>query len=59
MAIYEYMCESKHVYIDERPMVEEDNVVGSPCEICTNDLQRVYSSTATIFKGRGFYSTGG
>jgi len=57
MATYEYTCENKHVYIDERPMAEEDKVVGSPCEICTKDLQRVYSSSAVIFKGSGFYSS--
>jgi len=59
MAVYEYTCDDNHVYIDERPMADDDNVVGSECEICTKVLRRVYSSSATIFKGRGFYSTGG
>jgi predicted nucleic acid-binding Zn ribbon protein len=59
MAKYEYACDNSHVYIDERPMTEDDKVVGSECEICTRELKRVYSSAAAIFKGKGFYSTGG
>jgi putative FmdB family regulatory protein len=59
MATYEYVCEDNHVYVDTRGMSEDDNVVGTPCEICTKELKRVYSSAAAIFKGKGFYSTGG
>ena len=59
MATYEYICEDNHVYVDERPMANEDVIVGSKCEICTKELKRVYSSAAAIFKGKGFYSTGG
>lgn len=59
MAVYEYACDDNHAYIDERPMANHDNIVGSECKICTKALKRVYSLSATIFKGRGFYSTGG
>ena len=59
MATYEYTCDDNHVYVDERPMADEDAIVGSKCEICTKELKRVYSSAAAIFKGKGFYSTGG
>jgi putative FmdB family regulatory protein len=59
MATYEYICDDNHVYVDIRGMSEEDKVIGTSCEICTKELKRVYSSSAVIFKGRGFYKTGG
>ena len=59
MATYEYTCDNNHVYVDERPMKEDDKVVNTPCEICEQPLKRIWDSSPTIFKGRGFYSTGG
>lgn len=59
MATYEYVCEDNHVYVDNRPMSEDDKVVGTPCEICTKELKRVYSPATAIFKGPGFYSSRG
>jgi predicted nucleic acid-binding Zn ribbon protein len=59
MAVYEYTCDDNHVYIDERPMADDDNVVGSECEICTKVLRRVYSRPSITFKGGGFYSSRG
>jgi predicted nucleic acid-binding Zn ribbon protein len=59
MAVYEYICENSHMYIDERPMIDDDVILNSECEICTKQLKRVYSSAAAIFKRKRFYSTGG
>lgn len=60
MAFYDYVCEKGHPVTLERGMTEpepENLTCGE--ELCTSSLKRVYSAPATIFKGRGFFSTGG
>jgi predicted nucleic acid-binding Zn ribbon protein len=57
MATYEYKCEDNHVYIDERPMTADEGVIP-PCDICTKEMKRVYSSAVgIIFNAPGFYSS--
>jgi putative FmdB family regulatory protein len=57
MATYEYKCPSEHLYTEVRAMSEEQKV--TKCPTCGEPLSRIYSTAAAIFKGRGFYSTGG
>jgi predicted nucleic acid-binding Zn ribbon protein len=60
MAFYDYVCEKGHPVTLERGMTEpEPDVLNCGEELCTSSLKRVYSAPATIFKGRGFFSTGG
>lgn len=60
MAFYEYVCEKGHPTTLERGMSEpEPETLTCGEELCTSSLKRVYSAPATIFKGRGFFSTGG
>ena len=60
MATYEYMCEEGHLTVHERGMSEpEPETLSCDEELCTSSPKRVYSAPATIFKGRGFFSTGG
>lgn len=60
MAIYEYICEKGHPVTLERAMTdpEPDNLTCTE-GLCTSGLKRVYSAPAAIFKGKGFFSTGG
>jgi putative FmdB family regulatory protein len=57
MATYEYKCSAEHLYTEVRAMSEEQKV--TKCPTCGEPLSRIYSTAAAIFKGRGFYSTGG
>jgi predicted nucleic acid-binding Zn ribbon protein len=60
MATYEYMCEEGHTTTLERGMSEPEQETLICSEgLCTSSPKRVYSAPATIFKGRGFFSTGG
>jgi len=60
MAFYEYICEEGHSVTLERGMSEpEPEKLNCSEGLCTSSLKRVYSAPATIFKGRGFFSTGG
>lgn len=59
MATYEYECEKGHYNIQERPMAEEQTIYTCNAPECQETLKRIYSSPAALFKGRGFYSTGG
>jgi putative FmdB family regulatory protein len=60
MATYEYKCEDNgHPYIEVRSMSEEQKRTTCTKPDCDSKLIRVYSSAPVIFKGRGFYKTGG
>jgi putative FmdB family regulatory protein len=59
MATYEYKCESGHLYTEVRPMTQEQTRDTCPKPDCSKKLNRVYSAAPAIFKGKGFYSTGG
>lgn len=59
MATYEYRCEEGHPYTEVRPMTEEQQRTICPDPNCATKLIRVFGSTAVVFKGRGFYKTGG
>jgi len=59
MATYEYECEKGHYNIQERPMTEEQTIYTCSAPECIEALKRIYSAPAALFKGRGFYSTGG
>ena len=59
MATYEYICELGHNVIIERPMTVEEGDPTCTAPLCDAQLKRVWSAAPTIFKGRGFYSTGG
>lgn len=59
MATYEYKCENGHPYTEVRSMTEEQQRTLCPKPDCSTKLTRVYSSAPVIFKGRGFYKTGG
>jgi putative FmdB family regulatory protein len=57
MATYEYKCSAEHLYTEVRPMNEEQKT--TKCPTCGEPLSRIFSTATAIFKGRGFYSTGG
>lgn len=57
MATYDYICSNEHSYVEERPMTAEQIVTN--CPECGELLRRVFNTTPIMFKGRGFYSTGG
>ena len=57
MATYEYKCSADHLYTEVRLMSEEQII--TECPTCGELLSRIYSTATAIFKGRGFYSTGG
>jgi predicted nucleic acid-binding Zn ribbon protein len=59
MATYEYECKVGHYNIQERPMTEEQTIYSCSAPECVETLKRIYSAPAALFKGRGFYSTGG
>jgi len=60
MAFYDYVCEEGHTTTHERGMSEpEPETLNCSEGLCTSSPKRVYSAPATIFKGRGFFSTGG
>lgn len=59
MATYEYECALGHYNIQERPMAEEQIIYTCNAPECQQLLKRIYSSPSALFKGRGFYSTGG
>jgi putative FmdB family regulatory protein len=54
MPIYEYRCESGHVFEVIQKM-SDDPVTA--CEVCGAPVERVFHPIAVHFKGSGFYST--
>jgi putative FmdB family regulatory protein len=59
MATYEYVCEIGHRVIQERSMTQEQTDFLCSAPECQEQLKRVYSTPGVLFKGSGFYSTGG
>ena len=59
MATYEYLCEVGHRVIQQRAMNEEQTDFLCSAPECQAQLKRVYSTPGVLFKGSGFYSTGG
>ena len=59
MATYEYVCESGHECLIERPMSAPEGNPTCTAPECSKSLKRIYSTPAISFKGKGFYSTGG
>lgn len=58
MATYEYKCELDNQEASiERRMADEE--VFPVCNICNQDMKRVYYAAPVKFNGTGFYSTGG
>lgn len=57
MATYDYICPNEHVYVEQRPMTADQIV--TECPECGELLKRLFGNTPVLFKGRGFYSTGG
>lgn len=56
MASYDYVCEKEHVYTEVRSIHEDQIQTICPEENCGLPLKRVYTATASAFKGKGFYS---
>ena len=59
MATYDYICENGHSNTQVRPMTEEQTIFTCDKDGCDAELKRVYDAAPAIFKGRGFYKTGG
>jgi putative FmdB family regulatory protein len=59
MATYEYKCSNGHEYIEVRSMTEDQK--KTECDECGEKLNRSFSGSvpSVVFKGSGFYSTGG
>lgn len=56
MALYEYDCMPCGVRVTKERSIS-DSDPGYSCEICNNNLVRVYSNVGVVFNGKGFYST--
>jgi predicted nucleic acid-binding Zn ribbon protein len=59
MATYEYICANGHTNIQIRLMTENQTIFECQVKECSLKLQRVYNAAPIVFKGRGFYKTGG
>ena len=59
MATYEYICADGHQNTQIRPMTENQTIFECEAENCSSELKRVYDAAPIVFKGRGFYKTGG
>ena len=55
MPIYEYECNKCHLRFELKRSFTEDG--GIPCPQCAGETRRLFSPTAIIFKGPGFYVT--
>ncbi len=56
MPIYEYECEKCACRFELKRRFDEDE--GSPCcPQCQGKIRRIFSPSAIIFKGSGFYVT--
>ncbi|MEY3378247.1 MAG: hypothetical protein RLZZ328_1407 [Bacteroidota bacterium] len=56
MAAYEYICNKCNKEYTKVRSIKEDDP-GYSCDVCNNDLTRVYSKVGAVFNGPGFYST--
>jgi putative FmdB family regulatory protein len=59
MPIYEFECDGcdANVRFDKEFKIDEPHELE--CPVCQNSMRKVYQATPTIFKAKGFYSTGG
>jgi predicted nucleic acid-binding Zn ribbon protein len=58
MATYEYKCDTDfRTVLVVRGMTEEE--VIPICQLCDEEMVRIYNAAPVKFKGTGFYSTGG
>ena len=58
MATYEYKCDVDNQEVSVQRLMSEAEVIPI-CEICKEDMKRVYYAAPVKFNGTGFYSTGG
>lgn len=58
MATYEYKCDVDNQEVSVQRHMSEAEVIPT-CEICKEDMKRVYYAAPVKFNGTGFYSTGG
>lgn len=58
MPIYEYRCNNcmSHIQVTRSYTDTETDIVCPKCDLKTS---RVYSAPGIVFKGTGFYKTGG
>ena len=59
MPTYVYTCEVGHVYKEVRKMSEPQQRTTCPKPDCATTLKRKFDTSPIMFKGKGFYSTGG
>jgi putative FmdB family regulatory protein len=59
MPTYAYECEEGHPYEEARGMSDPQQREVCPKPDCAKSLRRKFESSSILFKGRGFYSTGG
>jgi predicted nucleic acid-binding Zn ribbon protein len=59
MATYDYLCDNGHNSTQVRAMTEEQTIFTCIEDSCNSELKRVWDAAPAIFKGRGFYKTGG
>jgi len=58
VATYEYKCDADNIEVSvERLMSDEE--VTPECNVCNQDMKRIYYAAPVKFNGTGFYSTGG
>lgn len=57
MPTYEFKCDSCNVVVEFIFKVEELETPN--CELCKSPMHRVYGAPGIVFKGTGFYKTGG
>lgn len=56
MASYEYFCDQcKASMIENRSISDPEPT--HVCKECDNEMKRIYSMAAPVFKGSGFYRT--
>lgn len=59
MPTYQYVCEVGHPYEEVRGMSDPQQRTVCPKPDCAKPLKRKFETAPIMFKGRGFYSTGG
>jgi putative FmdB family regulatory protein len=57
MPTYEYICEKRHIYTEERSIAEDQKQIE--CPKCKTPLKRIYNSPTIIFNGTGFNKSRG
>jgi putative FmdB family regulatory protein len=58
MARYSYQCPKCDYYREVvRSMFEDD--LGQDCKFCEEPMNRVFTPPGVVFRGSGFYKTGG